>query len=381
MKKPNINNRDQMITLCIIAGFVVVLYFILENIGIILDWVNGILGVVTPFAWAFGFAFFLTPVMNFFEFKVFNKWNIKTNIKHNSSAIIAVLIGIAFVAALVSIVMPQFVESLASLAKNSIEYLADFKRFLNNFVSDNHLSNIDINSIVGSSGDIVNTVISLLGNLNVDQSVIADYSFKVVQGVFDAFVAIAGCLYMLIDKEKFLRQIKKINYAILPEKPAKYMHHFVILARNIFYDFIVGKAIDSTLVGITCYIGMNLLGLHYAGLLSVLIGITDMIPVFGPFMGAIPGMFILLIVNPIESLIFAIFLLVLQQIDGNVIAPLILGDKLGLPSFWILFSVTMGGTFFGIVGMFIGVPLFALIYYVIREFVDKRLKEKQIKIE
>ncbi len=206
------------------------------------------------------------------------------------------------------------------------------------------------------------------------------YTLQLGSTVFDVLVAIISALYMLVDKERLSSYAKKTVYALCPMNVAKYLHRMTLKSADIFNNFIVGKAIDSTIIGILCYIGCSILQFPYALLLSVFVGVTNMIPVFGPFIGAIPGVFILLIINPIQSLYFALFIFALQQFDGNILGPYILGDKLGLPSIGILFSVTIGAGLFGLVGMFIGVPAFAVVYYAYKEFINDKLNEKEIDI-
>ena len=186
---------------------------------------------------------------------------------------------------------------------------------------------------------------------------------------------------MMMDKERLLRYFKKLNYAVFPKNVAEYTHRLMLSSSQIFNNFIIGKAIDSLIIGILCYVGSVLLGFPYAILLSVVVGVTNMIPVFGPFIGAIPGVVLLFIIHPITAVYYALFILVLQQFDGNILGPLILGDKLGLPSIGILFSVVIGGGLFNVVGMFIGVPCFAVIYMAVREWTHYRLEKRQVDLE
>ena len=147
-----------------------------------------------------------------------------------------------------------------------------------------------------------------------------------------------------------------------------------------FNSFIIGKTVDSLIVGVICYIVMLIFRWPYPVLISLIIGVTNMIPVFGPFIGAIPALFLLFIVDPSAALWFALFIIILQQIDGNIIGPLILQDSMGLPSLWIMFAIILGGGFFGLVGMFLGVPVFAVVYVIIKEIVNQRLIDKEIEV-
>ena len=193
-------------------------------------------------------------------------------------------------------------------------------------------------------------------------------------------MAIAAAFYILLDKESLVRAVKKINYSIFSKEIANYLTLFSHDAKTVFEQYIVGNLLDSFIVGIVCYFVMLLLRFPYAPMIGFIVGVTNVIPIFGPFLGAIPVIVILLLINPWQSLIFAIFILVLQQIDGNILKPVILGDKLGISGFWILFSVTIGGSLFGVIGMFLGVPIFALLYASLKDLSQIMLEKKNIEI-
>ena len=203
---------------------------------------------------------------------------------------------------------------------------------------------------------------------------------RAIRGVKKVFIR-SGIRYdyLMLDKEKLVTQSKMCVYALFDAERANHIVQAFRFTHKTFGGFISGKIIDSLIIGILCYIGTSLIGTPYQLLVSVVVGVTNVIPFFGPYLGAIPSAFLILMVNPLQCLYFLIFILILQQFDGNILGPLILGDKLGLPSLAILFSVCVGGGLFGIVGMFIGVPTFAVLYYAIKELIDYRLEKKQIK--
>ena len=164
-------------------------------------------------------------------------------------------------------------------------------------------------------------------------------------------------------------------------KHANILIHIGRKANEIFTGFIIGKIIDSAIIGVLCFLGMTLLKLPHVLLVSVIVGVTNVIPVFGPYIGAIPGVILIFLVNPLQGLYFAIFILALQQLDGNVIGPAILGDSTGLSPFWVIFSIVVGGGLFGVLGMIIGVPTFALIYYIFRMFLKQKLEHRKLPTE
>lgn len=362
----------------IIVTFVGVLtYFLFLNFNGIQSSIQNIFNILFPFIVGFIIAFLLNPLMICLEQRIFLRIGLKPKLSRNLASMLALCIGLVLVVVFMIVVANQLRESVESLMKNYPSYIQSFEEFLESFFKRFNLNKEEIPSIAALGKDFI-AFLSQGVKKFAPQMFNAGIGFVLL--ILRILIGIIAGLYLLMDKEKFLRQCKKLNYAIFPLDVAHYLNHFMKILKRIFYDFIVGKSIDSFIIGIICYIGMSIFGFKYAALISVIIAITNMIPVFGPFIGAVPGALLLLIVDPIQSVYFLIFVFVLQQFDGNILGPYILGDKLGIPSFWILFSVTIGGALFGFVGMFIGVPVFAAIYYLVKEFVDYRLSKKQIKI-
>jgi predicted PurR-regulated permease PerM len=256
-------------------------------------------------------------------------------------------------------------------------YVEDFQKFALDFVEKYAIDTQQVTNYITDT-DFFEKLTGFVTDA-LPQMAKATYAFG--STLLNILLSIMAGLYMLIDKERLSGYAKKINYALFPKEISEYLHRMVLASGDIFNNFIVGKAIDSLIIGILCYIGSLIFQFPYALLLSVIVGVTNMIPVFGPFIGAVPGIVILFIIHPITALYFALFVFALQQFDGNILGPLILGDKLGLPSIGILFSVCVGGGLFGIIGMFIGVPCFAVIYMAVKEFVNYRLKKKEIDLE
>lgn len=361
----------------VIAAFSLGLYFVLMNFNVVSNTWNSIVGVLFPFIIGFAFAFLLNPIMMFFEAKVFKSWKCKGKGKRTVSMFIALFIAIAIIALMCYLITPAIIDSVKDLVSNNEVYIHRFSNFISDVFKDFNLDDKSINTVVGQGSNFLDQFGDVFSSAF---PAIISTSYGVIKALLNVLIGVAAAMYLLLDKEHFFTLMEKANYAVFPKSVANYLKNLVNVIRRVFYDFIIGKAIDSFIIGIICYVGLSILGIEYAALLSVIVAVTNMIPVFGPFIGAVPGVLILLIINPIQSLYFALFILALQQFDGNVLGPLILGDKLGLPSFWILFSVTVGGSLLGIVGMFIGVPTFAVIYYGIQEYLNFRLEKKQIVI-
>lgn len=206
------------------------------------------------------------------------------------------------------------------------------------------------------------------------------YSVTFVKTLSNLVISVAAAFYMLLYKEPLLNVWKNLVYSLISPDRANFLTLYSIDAKNVFMQYIVGNILDSIMVGVICWIGLMCLQIPYAPMIAFIVGVTNVIPVFGPFLGAIPVILLLFLIRPMYAFIFAIFILILQQVDGNILKPVILGDKLGLNGFWILFSVSVGGSLFGIPGMFLGVPVFALVYEGIQDLVEIRLKEKRLTI-
>lgn len=340
------------------------------------DFVNTILVICFPFVFGVAIAFLLYNPQNWLEKKLFENSKFSASKKRLLSTLLTFLIVLVILALLCATIIPSIIDSILTFAQNISDYTENFTHYAYTIANSLNISTQDIQlwtenlRIVETLTD---TVTSTLPKL-------ATYSYGFVRGIINFILAVVSGFYILLDREKLIRVIKKLNYSVFNLDTAKGLNFWIIDVKTVFEQYIVGNIIDSTIIGITCYIGTLILQIPYAPMIGLIVGVTNLIPVFGPFLGAIPVIVILLLINPISALIFAIFILILQQIDGNVIKPIVLGDKLGMSGFWILFSVTIGGGLFGVLGMFLGVPVFALFYSALREYSNLRLKLKHLEI-
>ena len=218
----------------------------------------------------------------------------------------------------------------------------------------------------------------LLTRINQMMSFVTVGVFSVVETLFDIAVGVIVSVYVLNSKEKFTGQCKKITYALLSRERANLMLQITRKSHKIFGGFVIGKIIDSIIIGILCFIGLSILDMPYTLLVSVIVGVTNVVPFFGPYIGAIPSAILILLSEPIKGIYFVIFILVLQQFDGNILGPKILGDSTGLSAFWVVFSILLGGGLFGFVGMIMGVPTFAVFYYLVSMFIEQKLERKKL---
>ena len=347
----------------------VALFMALSNLGFVASVLKSIVGVLSPFIYAFVLAFILNRPVMWFEKKIF------ASSKHKKfySIICVYVISIVVVTGLLLAVIPQLGLSISYL----IDTLPDMMRRLYRqavvMFNEFHWSSQLIQQVESLWQMAINaitdfSITALPGVLN--------FSLSVGSGVVDLLMIIIISVYMLSGKDKLLMQFKKATYAFFSKEKADRMVEIANRSNNIFSGFIVGKMLDSLIIGILCFIGMLFINHDYTVLIAVIVGVTNMIPFFGPFIGAIPCLFILLMVNPMSAALFAVFVFLLQQFDGNILGPKILGDSLGLSPIWILAGILIGNGLFGIVGMLIGVPTFAVLYNIVSETITHRLQEK-----
>lgn len=366
--------KKKILTYVSVALITIVVFFSFYNMNALKSFIGNTFSLVSPFVLGFAIAFLLNKPMMFIEVKLLGSFNLKQGHKRTISAIFAIIIGIAAVSVFFWLLIPQLIESILSLVDSFPTYVTQFQAFVEEMIEKNNLDIAEIQKFFGGQ-DIFTKLTQMVTEALPEM---ARISYNFMNTMLNLLLGVMSALYMMMDKEKLCRHARIAIYAIFPNETAAYLVHTGHTTSDIFNNFIIGKAIDSLIIGILCYIGMSILQLPYAVLLAVIVGVTNMIPVFGPFIGAVPGIFILMIIHPIDAVYFALFILLLQQFDGNILGPLILGDKLGLPSLWILFAVCVGGGLFGIIGMFIGVPVFAVIYTLTREWFAYRLKQKHM---
>lgn len=335
-----------------------------------------IMTILFPFLLGIGIAFILNNPEKWVENKLLKNVPLQKNHKRILATLIVFVFAIGFLILFFSIIIPNTVDSIRQFSTNIaiysdtlISYTKDFAYRMN--ISEKQVEQMLINF------DITKKITSI-----VTESIpkIASYSYSFVKGFINLILAFVSAFYILLDRETLVKGIKKLNYSLFDKNFANYLTLWTNDAKTVFEQYIVGNIIDSFIVGVLCYMVILFLKIPYTNMIALIVGVTNVIPVFGPFLGAIPVIIILCLIDPLSALIFAIVIFIIQQIDGNIIKPIVLGDKLGMSGFWILFSVTVGGALFGVVGMFLGVPIFALIYAGIHDYITVRLKHKKITV-
>lgn len=375
----------------VIAGSIF-FYYLLFHRANISNGIHAFFSVTMPILDGLLLSYLLTPILNGVEKRFLiplcKKWHIEINTRNKKkiralSILLTVIIVTIAIYSFFSMVIPQLIKSIQSI-------ILQFPIYVNNLT-------VWVKKILADNPDIETAVIEVMDNYSVElnnflnlnllpkmNELIKNVSLSFLGFLMRLWNLIIGfiiSIYILGSKELFAGQAKKIAYAVFETNTANAVISDVRFTHRTFSGFMVGKVIDSIIIGIICFLGTSMMGTPYAILISVIVGITNIIPFFGPYLGAIPSALLILMVNPLQCLYFIIFILVLQQFDGNVIGPKILGNSTGLSGFWVIFSITLFGGIFGILGMIAGVPVFAVIYAGIRALINQLLLKKQLPID
>ncbi len=361
------------------SGILIVsFYMICSHLSSVGAFFGSIWSALMPFVIGFCIAFVLFPLEKIVETKWMKNSKMKQKAKRSLSVTWAMIILLLIIASFFAVLIPQLVSSVETLTASMDGYMSSANNFLDSLLGSNPGMAQYLDGVYET---ITNALQSWLVNNSGVLSTVVNYSVSIFTGVFNFVLGLIIAVYILLDREKFTRQSKKMMYACMKKQYAEYWFGVGNLTSHMFNRFIFGKALDSLIIGILCWIITSIMQIPYAPLISFIVGLTNMIPVFGPFIGAVPCVFILLIIDPFKALEFAVFILILQQVDGNILGPYILGDSMGLPTLWVMFAIIVGGSLFGIVGMFIGVPVFSVIYVLIRSWANQRLAKKDIEVQ
>lgn len=343
--------------------------------------------ILQPITIGFVLAYLVTPIVNFEERHLLPVMQERMKNKRKARRLVrglsvagALLFVLIIIAVLLQMVIPELYRSINGLIGTLPRQVNSFMDWLNDYVSsDSNISGYLETAL--TKGTEFFEEWAQTEFLPQTRNVLAGLTSGVIIAVklmFNVIVGIIISIYVLMSKELFIGQSKKIVYALLPGKKANAVIHTVHKSNEIFGGFISGKILDSLIIGILCFICLYIMKMPYSVLVSVIVGVTNVIPFFGPYLGAVPSTILIMLANPIKGLYFIIFILVLQQVDGNIIGPKILGDSTGLSSFWVVFAILTFGGIFGIPGMIIGVPAFAVIFYIVKKILDYILKSKRL---
>ncbi len=379
-----------IVTFLVIAASLLFYYFLFHHTTLFLA-ISNVIKIISPIIYGFIFAFLMTPVLNFIEKKIikvlFVKWKIDIVKKKKMIRAISLILTIAFVIAVFYgffyMVIPRVKDSIINIISQFDTYITNFEKWLDKFFSTNPNVAKNFDDFMDKYAPEISAFLqeNVLGKVEVLVKSVSLNVLGVVKVLWNLIIGFIISIYVLASKETFAGQSKKIVYAVFQKKNANNIVEAGRFINKTFMGFISGKIIDSAIIGCLCFIGTTIIGTPHALLVSVIIGVTNIIPFFGPFLGAIPCILLILIIEPIQALYFILFILFLQQLDGNVIGPKILGDSTGLSGFWVIFAITLFGGLYGVGGMIIGVPFCAIVYAGVRMLVHNRLEKKSLNSE
>ncbi len=371
-------NRSRLLINILVVLTGISFYFALLNIDEISKFVHTVMGILRPFIYGFVLAFLLDSPVKYFE-RVLKPYIKNTKLRRALAVTLGMVLFFLVVSLLIAVLVSQLMESVVMLVKNIQDfasnmevYIAELTRVLQ---QEYHLDPALNENLTKTSESILGLGSSLL--LSGFQRLLG-LTGQLTTWVLDFFVALIVSVYLLMSKEHFFAQWRKLLYAFLKKETVEKMLYVGRLTGNTFHGFINGKLLDSLIIGILAFVCLSFMNMPYVLLVSVIIGVTNIIPFFGPFIGAVPSTFIILIVDPFRALWFVIFILVLQQIDGNIIGPKILGSSTGLPAIWVMFAILVGGGLAGFAGMIAGVPTMAVIYTLFGNYIKQRLEQRKL---
>lgn len=380
MDRDNGPQKKHMLQLFGVIAASILFYFVLLRF----DQVSGVLDMavtaLNPLILGIALAYILRPLALKLERMLSGKKHAFRSGARIISVAVTVTVAVGLVTLFCFIVIPQLTESITTLVRVVPGQIRNLMQQLEEYTQNNEDLGKTVNQIVLSiqafadnwvQNEMLGSVTALIGN-----------AMALLTGVVNLIIAVVVTVYVLLGWERYIAQMKKLFLALSKHQPFNSVVFDTMAQVNrIFSGFITGKLVDSLIVGIICFIFMTIVGLPYTLLISFIIGLTNIIPMFGPFIGAIPSAFLILLVDPVQCLIFIIFILVLQQIDGNIIGPRILGNTTGLSALYVTIAILLFGKLMGFIGMVIGVPLFATIYYLVKRYAEEHLRQRNFPTE
>ncbi len=364
--------------------FTALLVVALWKFDVVLDVLKTIGQIIFPFILGGAIVFVINVPMSFLEKKIFENIKKENKAARKLARPVSLLLAIVLVVGVIALVMigviPQLTKTMGSLMINITDFIPQIKIWIRDFFHDNREIMKLVDQVQFKPDQAIRWGISLLGNgagnmMNTTVSAVG----SVVSGLATFFIAFSFACYVLFQKEKLHVQIRKVLFAFLPKQKADAFLKVCSLTYRTFANFLTGQCLEAVILGCMFVVTLSILRMPYALLIGVLIAFTALIPIFGAFIGCAVGSFLIFMVSPKQAIIFIIVFLVLQQIEGNLIYPHVVGESVGLPSIWVLAAVTIGGNLMGIVGMLVFIPLLSVVYTIFRKVVYQRLKKRHIK--
>lgn len=382
---------------CAVAVFVIVFLCLILNIGTVWSVVKKFLVIINPLIYGFVIAFVINPLVKVFEKRVFVKIRDKSatdgkgdvtgirsrkKLRRVLSMIVTYLIVTALLAVFVTMLIPQVAESYTELTGKMSGYIGDAQEWAKSLLNDAQtgkgvaawvIKRVDVEKLSENISGVISDSFDLVQRVS---PYIVKFISSIIDSVKNAMIGIIVSIYFLYSKERLCAQMRKIQFAFFKDKTADNVLRVARRTSTTFEKFISGKLLDSLIIGCLTFFVLMIFGMPFYPLIAVIVGITNIIPFFGPFIGAIPSAFIIFVVDPLKCIWFIVIIVIIQQIDGNIIGPKILGGQTGLSALWVIISITVMGGIFGITGMLIGVPVVAVMYSLLSELIANRLLAK-----
>ncbi len=375
------------VTYFIVVAAGIMFYFALLRATNLTDVLWTVVDVLKPILYGLIIAYLLNPIVKQVDrhlgpaLKKKMKDGVKAEKLSRAAGIALAVVFLFFlITALINMLIPELYKSIRDLVMTLPGQLNSLGQEFNKFYADDSTIGDIVKQAISEGTDMLQNWLrtDLLARINDLMTSLTEGVISFLNEVFNALIGVIVSVYVLFSKEKFVSQTKKTVYAVFSNRNANAILHLTRKSNEIFGGFIIGKIIDSAIIGVLCFIGISLLSMPYVMLVSVIVGVTNVIPFFGPYIGAIPSAILIMLADPLKGVYFIIFIFLLQQLDGNFIGPKILGNSTGLSAFWVIFSILLGGGLFGFPGMLMGVPTFAVIYYIVQTIVNRRLEMKHL---
>lgn len=377
-------NKKSMKKIRELIVFTAILVVALWKFDTVLEGAKNIWGILFPFVLGGAIAFVINVPMSFLEKKIFGKTKdgnkVGKKLARPISLLLTIILAVGVIALVMFGVIPQLTRTMGSLMISIANFVPQMQNWIREFSHNNQEIMKLVNQVQFNQDQAIKWGISILGSgagnmMNTTMSAVS----SIVSGFATFFIAFSFACYILFQKEKLHVQIRKVFFAFIPKQKAEAFLKICSLTYQTFANFLTGQCVEAVILGSMFVVTLSILKMPYALLIGTLIAFTALIPIFGAFIGCAVGCFLIFMVNPKQAILFIIVFLILQQIEGNLIYPHVVGGSVGLPSIWVLAAVTIGGNLMGIVGMLIFIPLVSVLYTIFREFVYLRLKEKNIK--
>lgn len=367
----------------LLITFAIILVLVITKIDLLFEILTFVLRLLKPFFIGFAIAFVLNIPYEAIH-RALRKYHQNRFVRRFGKmlAIIgAYVLSFGIFGGVIAIMIPELIKSVNMLISNSDTYVRNFQSVLVWLQQFNipHFADLDMNQIISSlEQELQGFMEQAINAISILFPQIYNVTSNIIQGMINALIGLIVSLYLLSSKDTLCRQMKRMVYAFLPRKAADQCVEVVQLISQCFSNFVSGQLMEACILGLLCFVGMQIFRFEYAFLISLLVGVSAIVPVVGAFIGTVPSVFLLFLVDPMQALWFIVFIAVLQQIEGNLIYPKVVGESVGLPPLWVLMGIVVGGGFGGIVGMLLGVPVFTVLYKLLSQETQRKLRKKNM---